>query len=78
MSFSFEFIAATAEDAEKILAEENAPECVKTFINVALSAFPGKAVHVKANGHLYAKDYTTSTANISVGEAVIRKPKETP
>jgi hypothetical protein len=75
MSFNFSFTAETAEDAQKIIGEEHMPECVKTFITVALSAFPGKPVYVKAIGHLYSNDYTTSTADIAVGEAVIRKPK---
>lgn len=75
MSFSFEFHAATAEDATKIVADEHAPQCIKDFINVALTAFSGKPVYVKAFGHLYNNDYKYSTSEIKVNEIVFRAPK---
>ena len=77
MSFNFEFTAATGEEAQKIVAQENAPECVKQFLTMALSAFPSKMCYVKANGHLFNNDYQTSTATLVVQEVVTRKPKET-
>lgn len=75
MSFNFEFVAQR-EDARQIVGEEHAPETVKQFLLQALTAFkPDSMVRVKAVGHLYGNDYSVSTADISVSEITIRRPK---
>ena len=70
MSFSFEFFAKTA-DVSALLdvpgtAQNHAPACVKEFIRAAVNGLPHEMVSVKANGHLFNKDYQTSTATIEV------------
>ncbi len=75
MSFEFEFIATQA-DAVKIVEQEIAPASVKAFLVQALTAFkPTTYVSVKAVGHLYARDYIHSNADISVQELVLRLPR---
>ncbi len=76
MSFSFEFYAANAEDAAKILAREIAPETVKQFLLEGVKAATGP-VYVKAMGHLYQADYQISTAQLEVRPFSYRTPKLT-
>ena len=73
MSFNFEFVAATAEDAQKVVDQENAPACVKDFIRQALPAFPGKKVSVKAFGHLFNGDYQNGDYQISSVDVVVKE-----
>ena len=75
MSFNVEFVAESAADAKKIVAEEYyLPESVKDFLNHALSAYPTGMVSVKATGHLYNNDYKVSTATIEVKGIGVRHP----
>lgn len=75
MSFNFEFVAER-EDASQIIGEEHAPEVVKEFLRAGLLAFKaGTLVHVKANGHLYNKDYQRSNGDLVVEQVTVRKPK---
>jgi len=77
MSFSFEFVATTA-NAAAIVNQEHAPTEVKLFIQQALTAFPPESlVFVKAIGHLYNKDYQWSNADIKVYQLTLREPKAT-
>jgi hypothetical protein len=81
MSFSVKFIAASAADAERILAEEHLPESVRAFLTQAVRGcekrVPGSAVQVDAAGHLCTgEDYVVSNATISVMPVGFRKPRE--
>lgn len=69
MSFSFDFHAPT--DAVSALLDthggaKHAPQCVKDFIRQAVSGLPHDIVHVKADGHLFNKDYQVSSCKIEV------------
>ena len=75
MSFHFDFNAATIEEANAILEEEVMPDGVKAFVKQGLQAFPDSAVHVKAIGHLWNKDYNVSAAEIKVEKIFMRTPK---
>jgi len=75
MTFSVEFYAASAESAEKALAaESNLPQCVRDFLAQSLKAVTGP-VYVKAFGHLYNGDYTTSSAQIEVRPFIFHEVK---
>jgi Protein of unknown function (DUF1353) len=74
MSFSFEFYAASADDAAKIMAEETVPESVRQFVLAGVKAAKGP-VFVKAMGHLYNGDYQVSTAQLEVRPFTVRAPK---
>lgn len=66
MSFSIEFYAQTADHAQKTLDQEsNLPQSVRDFLSLGLKATQGP-VYVKAYGHLYHNDYTTSSAALEV------------
>ena len=72
MSFNFEFVAKQS-DVVQIVEKEHAPACVKEFVGAAVAAFvPDALVSVKANGHLWNKDYSVSTAQITVAELKVR------
>ncbi len=77
MSFNVEFVAASADDASKIVVQEHLPENVRSFILHGLTAFPTGLVRVKAVGHLYNNDYKYSTAVVEVNEVLLRAPKPT-
>ena len=75
MSFNVDFVAKR-EDARQIIGEEIMPNVVRDFLLQALTAWkPESIVRVKAVGHLYGNDYQPSTADISVNEILLRKPK---
>ena len=75
MSFNVDFVAKR-EDARQIVGEEKLPAVIRDFLYQALTAWnPESTVRVKAIGHLYGNDYSTSTADISVSKILIRKPK---
>lgn len=81
MSFSVKFIAATAADAERILAVEHLPETVRSFLIDAVRGcgkrLPATAVLVDAAGHLCSgEDYVVSNATISVMPVAFRRPAE--
>ena len=75
MSFSIEFVARDAEDADAIMAQEQyVPQTVKDFVRQALKAAKGPVL-VKAHGHLFNNDYDVSSATIEVRPLGFRKPK---
>lgn len=75
MSFSFEFYAKPS-DVSGLLNNDSsakiAPECVKEFIQQAITNLPADLVHIKANGHLFKSDYQISNCNISVTPIMIK------
>lgn len=76
MSFSFEF-TAKINDVPALTDAQYAPDCVKEFIRLAVRDLPADLVYIKAYGHLYNKDYQTSTCTLEIRPFVISQPNKT-
>ena len=80
MTFHLEFIAASAADAQAIVAQNtDIPAPVAAYLTQALSAYtrpnaPATFVSVKANGHLYNNDNVDSGCEIEVRRVNVMAP----
>jgi hypothetical protein len=78
MTFNIEFMAASAADAQRIVADEKrqVPDSVRAFVDAALSTMGDGPVYVKAVGHLCAGAgwHPTSTATLEVRPLAFRAP----
>ena len=77
MNFYVEFIAASHEDALRIIVvEEFLPDSVRTFHCQTLEAYhAARAIYAKAARPLYDRDHAASSAEIVVREIKLRHPK---
>ncbi|TMJ05814.1 MAG: hypothetical protein E6G97_02080 [Alphaproteobacteria bacterium] len=76
MSFNVEFVAPSKAKAIKQIEIAHLPECIRSFLTVAVGALPAadedkpRFIKVKAMGHLCEgpSSYSVSNAQIDVSE----------
>ena len=85
MSFNFQFLAATKDAAKREVANQHAPEYIKTMLNDAIDNLPdnvtghrgeqSKIVFVKAVGHMAdAKNQSQSNCACEIGWQFVYTP----